>query len=107
MGADCDDYVLAVEDDWLCEPVLWTSWFHMGSARASSIVDLVSIEAQSFVEIIQTDMPMMHLACKYATNFVGYLNRTPRRDLSDVSKHDEKLAMVLDCLEESALPRKP
>merc|ERR1712190_702908 len=76
------------KDDWLCEPVLWVKWFHLGAAGARSECKVVSVEAQPFADAVALDAPTMNLVCKYAGKYVKWLQGLDS-DLSDVSKKDD------------------
>merc|ERR1711879_260608 len=64
--------------DWLCEPVLWTSWMHIGQASASAKTStqtyLLALSAKTFQNTLMrfraADFPV-HL---YARSFVKWLN---------------------------------
>jgi len=76
-----------VKDDWLCEPVLWTSWSHMGQARAVATSELVSIQAPPFIDVIRMDQQIQTIIARYARKYVMHLGTIGRGRLSDVTPY--------------------
>eukprot|EP00928_Gymnodinium_smaydae_P026929 TRINITY_DN20989_c0_g1_i1.p1 TRINITY_DN20989_c0_g1~~TRINITY_DN20989_c0_g1_i1.p1 ORF type:complete len:918 (-),score=134.97 TRINITY_DN20989_c0_g1_i1:176-2929(-) len=84
---------------WICEAVLWTEWFHLGSLQATSEVSLVAVDRKAFEEAFSRD-PLAHsMANEYAEAFVAWLNKTPRNMLSDVHAQDVMKPEVLKFLD--------
>lgn len=43
------------QEDYLCEVALWTEWMHVGTAEAVEEVSLISIDAESFGDLVCKD----------------------------------------------------
>jgi len=78
---------MATKEDWLCEAVLWTSWIHCGSARATTGSAIISIEGSSFAQTVCQETVTRQFASEYAANYVAWLSCIPRGDLTDLSIH--------------------
>lgn len=50
---DLDEMVEVREGMWLCEPVLWMSWVHMGSLRAATNSTVLTCAAKTFQAILR------------------------------------------------------
>lgn len=72
--------------DWVCEPVLWTTWIHCGSLTASHECELMALDALAFRGVANL-FPTRH-AAKYAMAFVLQLNKVDRVSLSDLWQPD-------------------
>jgi len=83
LGENSPDIRLR-SDDWLCEPVMWTAWFHRGNATAQSEVELVSIDAISFIKALQGHTVHGEVQ-HYAENYIQMLSSIPRKRLTDVN----------------------
>jgi hypothetical protein len=94
--ADWIDITRVEAQDWLAEPVLWTQWRTLGSARAITACDLVSIDVSDFLTTISRDManPIFTLSAHYAQGYVEWLSTVPFGKLSDVSHRNEMLPSV-------------
>merc|ERR1712151_53665 len=73
------------EGDWLCEPALWTSWFHLGEVQSTTDCQLVSVGAVAFGEAMSQDPALFLLVSDYAAKFVQWLNELDFDGLTDVS----------------------
>lgn len=89
----------AVTDDWLCEPILWVPWGHVGAAHALMSSELVSVTSATFIEVMKLDVPTMSFLVSYAQKFAEHLSIIPKSELSDVSKHSEARQLALDILD--------
>mmetsp|Transcript_70575 Transcript_70575/g.204536 ORF Transcript_70575/g.204536 Transcript_70575/m.204536 type:complete len:1547 (-) Transcript_70575:129-4769(-) len=57
--------------NWLCEPVLWLRWVHVGSAVAKMQSELVILQAEKFQQTMQDSLPQ---ARRYARRYLNYAN---------------------------------
>lgn len=57
---------------WACEPVLWTSWIHLGSLQAQTESSLLNLEAKTFQSIV-VPFPSPH-AYSYGVLFLKHCN---------------------------------
>lgn len=90
---------LVERDDWLCEQTLWTTWVHLGQAKASTECKLVTIKMDPFIEVVRKDLIAWAQAAFYASNYVQWLNTIMRSSLSDVHHNDHTTAKLKSFLE--------
>mmetsp|Transcript_54408 Transcript_54408/g.165298 ORF Transcript_54408/g.165298 Transcript_54408/m.165298 type:complete len:889 (-) Transcript_54408:98-2764(-) len=67
-----DTSFLVSTTEWLCEPVLWTTWRHRGTLRASTEARLVNVDATEFRNVFAHAVDI-HVAC-YAAAYVQIMN---------------------------------
>jgi len=80
------DIVAVRQEDWICEPALWTTWNHLGDLHASTECDLIVLASKTFGEVMRSNPLIWQLASTYAKAFVRKLNGTPRDDMVDVAR---------------------
>jgi hypothetical protein len=109
-GQDKNGQVLLGEGNWCCEAALFTSWIHMGSMRAKTMVDLLAIEGDKFADITMSFRTVGPQMQEYAKTFIENLNADPTY-LTDLALPLEQLQ---DCVNQSFgelegedFPRKP
>jgi len=90
--AEDENQITVTEDDWFCEPALWTAWVHLGDAKALVESRIISLDAAVFAEVVSCDALAWESATVYAEAFVRMLCMTPRCDLTDVA-HSRPLLM--------------
>mmetsp|Transcript_5303 Transcript_5303/g.10130 ORF Transcript_5303/g.10130 Transcript_5303/m.10130 type:complete len:359 (+) Transcript_5303:3-1079(+) len=84
---------VVLEEQWVCEAVLWTPWLHLGDCESMQVTQSISVEAQRFGEAIQDHRLLLMAVRNYADRFVEELNRVDRDDLTDL------LHQVFNCNE--------
>eukprot|EP00929_Paragymnodinium_shiwhaense_P021626 TRINITY_DN14057_c0_g1_i1.p1 TRINITY_DN14057_c0_g1~~TRINITY_DN14057_c0_g1_i1.p1 ORF type:complete len:1020 (-),score=272.62 TRINITY_DN14057_c0_g1_i1:64-3123(-) len=107
----CLDYVQEIRATqtvdsscWMCEALLWTSWSHQGTARASSKPQdegniiagcrLLEVNTEKFQSICG-DFQTEH-ASTYATEFVSFLNQVDDTDLTDLNTLEDDLLDMIE-----------
>jgi len=78
----CFEEVSVQRLQWLCEPVLWTTWTHCGTLQAVTESTLMSVDAKQFQSVCSGAM-ITHLTT-YAQVFVAHLNQTGEGCLTDI-----------------------
>lgn len=87
VGRDASDQI-ALAQDWLCEPAMWTSWITLGVARALTECKLIVINVEKFEAELKTDALAWTLLQDYAMMYVQWLNGRSCGHLSDIQSHD-------------------
>lgn len=82
----------------ISEPVLWTTWEHVGHLVVVEETALLKMDTEKFAQVIlQHQAPCMH-AVRYAKHFVWRLNQSPKP--SDLTKFTD---LSLDALDSDPL----
>jgi hypothetical protein len=71
------------EGEWICEPVLWTAWIHLGDARSTTFTHLILLDAERFTKVIRANRLAWGAARRYAEKFVHKLNQFSQYELTD------------------------
>jgi voltage-gated potassium channel len=74
---------------WMSEPVLWTTWLHLGILRTLMPSQIVTIREESFPHIMSMHPTTWAMAHKYAVWFVSQLNKIDAEELSDLDTNQE------------------
>jgi len=90
----------AVKDDWLCEPILWVRWMHLGVAKAMMPTDMVCVRSDSFIDGVKMDSQTSSLVRRYAQRYAEHLCNIARGKLTDMSKRGVGQSLALYLLEE-------
>mmetsp|Transcript_130623 Transcript_130623/g.406147 ORF Transcript_130623/g.406147 Transcript_130623/m.406147 type:complete len:727 (-) Transcript_130623:51-2231(-) len=72
--------------DWISEPVLWTTWRHQGDFISDDTSELISVEPKRFIDVMAVHPRPWYFSKHYAALFIANLNSTPRASLSDVMR---------------------
>jgi len=76
-------------EDWISEPVLWSSrWLHRGDLLAIRHCELLSLNARQFPEILKRSPQVYVFVCRYASNYIKWINSLDRDLLTDITKGD-------------------
>lgn len=78
---------------WMCEPVLWTTWTHCGTLRAASESRLLALDAERF-QAICSGSHDGHIR-RYAEEYVSALNEREKGELTDLGIADEDMDTAL------------
>jgi len=70
---------------WLSEPVLWTSWVHLGDMITVAESSLMTVDAEKFCVKLMTNPALRMRARLYAHKFVETLNKVEPRKLTDLT----------------------
>jgi len=103
--AEDDNEVIAARNDWFCEPSLWTSWRHLGEAKALVESRIISLDAVAFGDVVATDVMAWEAASFYAESYVRMLCTTPRCNLVDVSRHSDMHHVLMEFLADDSASR--
>lgn len=76
--------------EWVAEPVLWTSWIHCGTLNTQTHCRVLAVDAKIFQNIVKTSEKFVDSEA-YATDFVSRLNAADELELTDLEM-DEVLA---------------
>lgn len=71
-------------NDWAGEPVLWTSWVHVGDLKAFIESHIVYISGEEFCEATRHNYPMWAAFKRWATEFLENLNALGDDELTDM-----------------------
>mmetsp|Transcript_36630 Transcript_36630/g.84460 ORF Transcript_36630/g.84460 Transcript_36630/m.84460 type:complete len:684 (+) Transcript_36630:30-2081(+) len=76
IAEDVDPNSTAVltKDDYLCEVVMWSTWSHVGVAKAIAEASVIRVEVTTFCELVQKDPELRELLTLYAHRFVEHLS---------------------------------
>eukprot|EP00928_Gymnodinium_smaydae_P070774 TRINITY_DN54545_c0_g1_i1.p1 TRINITY_DN54545_c0_g1~~TRINITY_DN54545_c0_g1_i1.p1 ORF type:complete len:951 (+),score=95.79 TRINITY_DN54545_c0_g1_i1:182-3034(+) len=74
--------------EWACEAVLWTSWTHRGSMRATVDSSLLALESTPFQKIASQFKGSLGYAQRYARSFCKYMDECDEDDLTDLEDRD-------------------
>jgi hypothetical protein len=72
---------------WLCEPVLWTTWTHCGTLQAVTESTLMAVDAKQFQSVCSSAVDT-HLT-RYAEVFVTLLNQLGEGCLTDIGESEQ------------------
>jgi hypothetical protein len=90
------------KEDWISEPVLWTSWTHRGLLAALEDGDDLAIDGKKFCEQVSLN-PQAHVfAARYAKNFMAWLNQQDFDQLSDISQGEHVSQLCKSFFEEDS-----
>lgn len=84
----------AQSQEWLCEPVLWTRWVHLGDVHATTECALISIDAAKFGEVLCMNKATWEVASSYCRNYLEALNRKAPQDLCDLGGMKERDILI-------------
>eukprot|EP00929_Paragymnodinium_shiwhaense_P013226 TRINITY_DN121090_c0_g1_i1.p1 TRINITY_DN121090_c0_g1~~TRINITY_DN121090_c0_g1_i1.p1 ORF type:complete len:830 (+),score=108.74 TRINITY_DN121090_c0_g1_i1:58-2547(+) len=77
-------------EDFIAEPCLWTQfWFHRGTLTAHVESEQLLVNSEKFMSVIQRNPMASTVCCKYARQYIDWINNTPLDSLSDVTQGDE------------------
>jgi len=75
-----------IKGGWACEPCLWVSWIHYGTARARCECDLALLSAEAFQKHAMADIEdNKNFLLKYGALMIQGLNDTPPLRLTDLA----------------------
>lgn len=69
---------------WVCEPVLWTPWIHLGDLEAMQDSQVIQIDSSKFGETVASARKLLLAMRRYAEGFLAHLNEVDKEDLSDL-----------------------
>mmetsp|Transcript_29755 Transcript_29755/g.54854 ORF Transcript_29755/g.54854 Transcript_29755/m.54854 type:complete len:201 (+) Transcript_29755:1-603(+) len=91
-------------EDWIAEPVLWTStWFHHGHLIAAASSDLLLIDAKKFPEIVKRNPHAHFIVSGYAIRYIARLNEMDSANLSDITQGELETEELRELLEDSGV----
>mmetsp|Transcript_75927 Transcript_75927/g.180497 ORF Transcript_75927/g.180497 Transcript_75927/m.180497 type:complete len:1076 (-) Transcript_75927:92-3319(-) len=67
----CTTETFAEKDSWISEAALWTHWTHVGTVEASTVTELMRINASEMVSILQKNQVVFLLAADYCRAFAN------------------------------------
>eukprot|EP00747_Dinoflagellata_sp_TGD_P089376 gnl/TRDRNA2_/TRDRNA2_164301_c4_seq1.p1 gnl/TRDRNA2_/TRDRNA2_164301_c4~~gnl/TRDRNA2_/TRDRNA2_164301_c4_seq1.p1 ORF type:complete len:731 (+),score=143.81 gnl/TRDRNA2_/TRDRNA2_164301_c4_seq1:312-2195(+) len=73
-----------VENDWIAEAVMWTPWVHLGQLCAVTECDMITVNAEKFIEVVRGNPIVTALATQYATRFLHWVNSLDDAGLTDI-----------------------
>lgn len=79
-----EDADIVVTGEWVCEPVLWTSWAHLGDLFALTECQIVAVDATGFANSVRTNLLLWQYMQLYADSFMKRLNSTDYEELTDL-----------------------
>mmetsp|Transcript_43910 Transcript_43910/g.103874 ORF Transcript_43910/g.103874 Transcript_43910/m.103874 type:complete len:850 (+) Transcript_43910:261-2810(+) len=68
------DEMILYSKDWCCEPSLWTYWTHVGSMHATTVSEVIALNAVTFSDIVQSHPLLATSVLHYGRGFVEQLN---------------------------------
>lgn len=71
--------------DWVSEPVLWTTWSHVGSVRAKAESKLIVLTSETFRTISLDFKAALPYVTNYAERYVRWLNKQSPTELTDLA----------------------
>jgi hypothetical protein len=83
--SEAERKTIVEKQDWLSEAVLWTEWTHVGTLKAGVDVQLLTLDAQKFLNVA-VKFPSLEVKT-YATGFIELLHASKMTDLTDVSNN--------------------
>lgn len=87
-------HTIVKEGSWISEPVLWTSWTHMGTAHAFSESVIDALDHKKFLDFLGESAVDLSHPAHYAHLFLEHLKSLNREDLTDVN--DPRFPMELN-----------
>jgi len=89
---------------WFCEAVLWTSWVHQGTMRATDDSDLLALDSVRLQEVCLQHRAELPITRRYGREFVRSMNEMAanpsNNDLSDLLQ----IESALDLLPKYSMP---
>jgi hypothetical protein len=79
-----EESALFGEDSWACEAVLWTTWVHLGSAKAVTEGQMITLDHEVFSATVKRDRILWSQTQSYACKYVKWLNDQDSGALSDI-----------------------
>lgn len=84
----CEDLwsdLLLPGEDWISEPVLWTSsWVHLGLLISMTESELMVLDPGHFGRVVNLNPDAAALASTYVANFIKWINSVQTDSLSDI-----------------------
>jgi CRP-like cAMP-binding protein len=77
------------DDDWIAEPILWTTWVHRGLLTSLEDGDVLAVDATKFGSVVRHNPTAHTFASAYAHNFVKWLNDLHVDELTDISQGED------------------
>jgi len=71
---------------WVCEPVLWTPWVHLGDLHACRESQLMLIDSAKFGAAVSRQCRFWFRTRNYAKRFIAHLNEVDKDKLTDLSQ---------------------
>lgn len=94
-GSQTMDFVQPKED-WISEAVLWaSSWVHMGGVTAKSKADLISVEPDTFGDVVSLNPFAFKPAKAYALKYIAWLRAQEPSSLTDLARGSQRNISVL------------
>lgn len=91
---DFDEMVEVANPMWVCEPVLWMRWTHMGTLRAGTNCSVLAISAVTFQKTV-TEYRNTSYPALYATQLVSMMNLAfESGEVDDLCEHIDTKAIV-------------
>lgn len=82
-------------ENWICQPVLWTKWVHVGDLMAHDDCLLLTLDPAIFVSNVRTVPNVSNHVAEFGRKFVDALNDADATQLSDVSMEYFKFDKLL------------
>ncbi|CAJ1396257.1 unnamed protein product [Effrenium voratum] len=76
--------VIVGQGDWLCEGCLWTSWYYLGKAGATSSATLLCLSHDHLLQLGLLHKEAFRQLQSYARSYVKALNNLQDQELSDL-----------------------
>mmetsp|Transcript_86472 Transcript_86472/g.135347 ORF Transcript_86472/g.135347 Transcript_86472/m.135347 type:complete len:152 (+) Transcript_86472:1-456(+) len=73
------------DGDWACEGSLWTYWATRGDLKSNAESQVITLEANVFVNALKTNEVMLAMMSSYAELFLEWLNGIDQDELTDVT----------------------
>jgi len=83
--SDCTETLS--DGQWACEPVLWTTWVHVGDLHACRESQIMAIDSAKFGVAVARQLPFWHRTRRYAEQFVVRLNQVDTDELTDLCQN--------------------
>eukprot|EP00747_Dinoflagellata_sp_TGD_P120603 gnl/TRDRNA2_/TRDRNA2_173279_c0_seq4.p1 gnl/TRDRNA2_/TRDRNA2_173279_c0~~gnl/TRDRNA2_/TRDRNA2_173279_c0_seq4.p1 ORF type:complete len:445 (+),score=47.94 gnl/TRDRNA2_/TRDRNA2_173279_c0_seq4:33-1367(+) len=79
---------------WICEAVLWTSWVHRGTLRASNESQIMSLSSQLFQSIAKTIH--QEFVRTYASEFCSVLQSMCYDKINDLAWDEDRQSLLIE-----------
>jgi len=94
-----DEFMTVSGGQWTCEVALWVAdWVNVGTCYAVNVCTIVHIDKVQFADTVRKDPPAWEVISGYARNYLDWLNRKTRGELSDFVEHHEMLEVAEELL---------
>lgn len=77
--------VVVLEGQWVSEPILWTSWQHVGDLHSSTECQVITINAELFANSFELQGAMRSFVQAYALRYVKHMNQAGLDALTDLT----------------------